>query len=98
MRIVWSADAEQDRADIFDYISADNLAAAERMDLRFSASVNRLGELPLIGRPGAMEGTRELIPHQSYRIVYEVSDEVVRVLAIVHASRQWPPVTDEDDA
>ena len=36
-------------------------------------------------------GTRELIPHRSYRIVYEVGPETVWVLALVHTSRQWPP-------
>ena len=36
-------------------------------------------------------GTRELIPHPSYRVVYQVEGEAVWVLAVVHTARQWPP-------
>ena len=35
---------------------------------------------------------RELIPHESYRLVYEIERETVWVLALVHTARQWPPV------
>ncbi len=37
-------------------------------------------------------GTREFIPHPNYRIVYLVGEEALYILAIVHTSRQWPPV------
>ena len=39
-------------------------------------------------------GTRELIVHESYRLIYEVDepDEVVWVLALVHTARRWPPL------
>ena len=36
-------------------------------------------------------GTRELIPHESYRLVYEIEGTTVWVLALVHTARQWPP-------
>jgi len=39
-------------------------------------------------------GTCVLIPHENYRLVYEVSeaDHTVWILALVHTARQWPPV------
>ena len=46
-------------------------------------------------RMGAVAGTREAIPHPSYRIVYQVTGETVFILRIVYTSRQWPPVEDE---
>jgi addiction module RelE/StbE family toxin len=77
MRVLWTLTAEQDRADIVDYIAQDNPLAAIRMDERFEAAVGRLAEHPLIGRPGQVPGTRELIPHESYRLVYEMQADTL---------------------
>jgi len=62
-----------------------------RMDEIFSAAVGRLAEHPLLGRAGQIPGTRELIPHESYRVVYEVRAETVWILTLVHTARLWPP-------
>jgi len=91
VRVVWTPEAEQDRADIWDYIAADNAAAAARMDLLFSDAAARLVDFPKLGRTGRIPGTRELIPHESYRLVYEVEGETLWVLALVHTARRWPP-------
>lgn len=91
MRVVWTPEAEQDRADIWDYIAADNPVAAARMDKRFADAVVRLSRHPKLGRAGKIAGTRELIPHESYRLVYEIDGQTVWVLALVHTARQWPP-------
>ncbi|HEY8027104.1 MAG TPA: type II toxin-antitoxin system RelE/ParE family toxin [Burkholderiaceae bacterium] len=50
-----------------------------------------MADYPLLGRAGQISGTREPIPHESYRIIYEVSDETVWVLALLSTARQWPP-------
>lgn len=92
MTVVWTLEAEQDRADIWDYIAADNPVAAVRMDELFSDAAARLAKHPKIGRTGKISGTRELIPHESYRLVYEIDGDTVWVLALVHTARQWPPV------
>ena len=44
-----------------------------------------------MGRPGQIPGTRELIPHESYRLVYEVQADTVWILALAHTARLWPP-------
>ena len=61
------------------------------MDELLEATVGRLAEHPLIGRPGQVPSTRELIPHESYRLVYEVRADTVWILALVHTARMWPP-------
>lgn len=71
MRIIWTREAAQDRADIWDYLYAINPKAAIDMDNRFSDAISRLAQHPDSGPAGIIAGTRELIPHQSYRIVYE---------------------------
>ena len=92
MKVVWTPDAEQDRAEIWDYIAADSPAAAARMDKNFSDAAARLATHPKIGKTGKISGTRELIPHENYRMVYEIDGCTVWVLALVHTARRWPPV------
>jgi addiction module RelE/StbE family toxin len=92
MWVIWTPDALQDRADVWDYIAADNLRAAARMDELFSDAVARLTDHPMLGKSGKIPGTRELITHESYRFVYEIDNETVWILALVHTARQWPLV------
>jgi toxin ParE1/3/4 len=94
VRVVWTPEAEQDRDDVWDYIATDNVAAAARMDELFSDVVAQLADFPLMGRAGKIAGTRELVLHESYRLVYEVEGETVWVLALVHTARRWPPIRD----
>lgn len=94
MKVRWVEAAKQDRADIVDYIGVENPRAGLKMEQLFSRAAARLADFPMLGRPGKIPGTRELIPHESYRLVYEVDEAAgtVWVLALVHTARQWPPV------
>ena len=92
MIVVWTDEAEQDRIAIWDYIAADNPIAAVEMDTLFSSAAAGLETHPEIGRAGAIAGTLELIPHESYRLVYEIDGDNVWVLAVVHTARLWPPI------
>lgn len=92
MSVSWTPDAQQDRADIWDYIAADNPRAAAKLDQIFSAAATRLSDHPQIGKAGKVPGTRELFPHENYRLVYEISGDTVWVLTLVHTARQWPPL------
>jgi addiction module RelE/StbE family toxin len=64
------------------------------MDELFSGAVARLADHPKLGRAGKIQGTRELVTHESYRLVYEINGESLWVLAVVHTARQWPLVRD----
>ena len=77
MKVIWTPEAQQDRAGVWDYIAADDPSAAARMDELFSDAATRLAGHPMSGRPGMIPGTRELIPHESYRLVYEIDGETV---------------------
>jgi len=67
--VIWTPEAERDRADIWNHITADNPGAAARMDELFGNAAASLIAHPQIGRTGKIKGTRELLPHQSYRLV-----------------------------
>jgi len=90
--LIWTPEALQDRFDIWDYIATDNPHAAARMDELFSDAANRLIQHPRLGRTGKVPGTRELVAHEHYILVYEIdADDTVWILAMVHTARLWPP-------
>ena len=91
MKVLWTPEALQDRIDIWDIIAKDNPPAAARMDALFTDSAARLAEHPHLGRVGVIAGTRELIAHANYRLIYEVEQETVWILVLIHTARQWPP-------
>jgi plasmid stabilization system protein ParE len=61
------------------------------MDELFSDTATRLATFPKMGKPGRVPGTRELLAHRSYMLVYEIIDDVAWILSLVHTSRRWPP-------
>jgi toxin ParE1/3/4 len=91
VRVIWTPEAEHDRIAIWEYIASENLRAALRIDQLFSDWAAKLQTHPKIGKAGQILGTRELIPHESYRLVYEIVGETVWILTLVHTARQWPP-------
>ncbi len=62
------------------------------MDELFSAAAASLADFPDKGRLGLVAGTRELIPHENYRLVYQAERDSVWILALVHVARMWPPI------
>lgn len=91
MKLVWTRLAREDRKVIREYIAADNPVAALALDELFSQKAAHLVDHPGLGRPGRVAGTRELVAHRNYILVYDLGGDVVRVLRILHAARLWPP-------
>ena len=92
MKLVWTRPAREDRKAIREYIAADNPSAALALDELLSEKAARLMDHPGLGRPGRLQGTRELVAHRNYILVYDVAADLVRVLRVLHAARQWQPV------
>jgi len=90
MKIIWTKNAVQDREKIWDYLHTVNPKAALEMDRRFTEAVSRIAQHPEAGPVGVIAGTREIIPHPSYRLVYQLDQEVVWIMAIVHTAQMWP--------
>ena len=91
MKLFWTAEAIADRIDIYDYVEADNPAAALVLDEFFSKTAERLQSHPMLGRAGRVDGTRELVAHENYILVYDIAENKLRILRVLHAARQWPP-------
>ena len=92
MNLVWARLASADRIEIREYIAKDNPAAALALDGLISEQANRLVDHPGLGRPGRVAGIRELVVQQNYILIYDTAPDRVRVLRVLHAARQWPPV------
>ena len=91
MVLEWSAFAIADRDAIFDYIEADSPRAAASVDDRIRACVDNLKRFPEMGRPGRIEGTRELVISRTpYIAAYRIAGDTVRVLRLLHGAQQWP--------
>jgi len=90
VKLVWTRPAATDRREIRAYIAQDNPSAALALDELLSERAGRLLDHPQLGRPGRVTSTRELVAHRNYILVYDVTADSVRVLRVLHATRQWP--------
>lgn len=91
MIVLWSATASKDREDIIEYIAVENVMAAIHMDELFEHAAMLLTDHPFMGHTGKIANTRELIPHENYRLVYEIMGNQVTILTLTHTARLWPP-------
>ncbi len=87
----WLELARADLLAIVDYISDDNPDAAQRVKDDIEAKAKKLPDFPKIGRPGRIEGTRELVIWSNYILVYQESTLIVKILRVLHSAQQWPP-------
>ena len=88
--IRWTDQALADLESVHEYISRDNVKAAERTIDNIVRGLETAEAFPDCGRKGSrVTGTRELIL-APYIVVYRVKPDCIEVLAVIHASRRWP--------
>ena len=92
MKPVWSPEAIDDLVALRAYIADDDNAAAQRIALCITDTVEKLlSENADIGRPGRVPGTRELVIAKTPFIVpYRLQGEVLQILRVLHGARRWP--------
>ena len=91
MTIVWSPRAIEHLAHLRAYTARDNPGAANRIGGALLEAVERLAELPNLGRPGRVAGTRELVvPDTPSVIAYRLRGDRLEVIAVFHGRQQWP--------
>ncbi|MBJ2317755.1 MULTISPECIES: type II toxin-antitoxin system RelE/ParE family toxin [unclassified Pseudomonas] len=89
MLIEWSPAARVELRQIIDYLSHRNPAAALQLKRSIEASVLALSHRPHLYRPGRIGGTREMVVHPNYLVVYKVTDNI-RILSVLHARQRYP--------
>jgi toxin ParE1/3/4 len=90
LRLAWRPLALQDRDRIMDYIAQDNPVAALELDELIEQKADQLLEQPTLYRAGRKRGTREMVVHPNYIVIYRVQGDVVEILRVKHAAQQWP--------
>lgn len=90
--IIWSPTALEHLQAIYDYILADNPAAAIDVHEEIERVAGLLKDNPRLGHPGRTADTRELVvpAYQNYIVVYEIEGPRIHILAIMHGRQQWP--------
>ena len=89
MLIEWTPAARAQLLQITNFISDRNPVAALELNQAIEASVLALSRRPHLYRPGRVIGTREMVVHPNYLVVYQVTDSV-RVLSVLHARQRYP--------
>ncbi|MCB1035769.1 MAG: type II toxin-antitoxin system RelE/ParE family toxin [Acidobacteria bacterium] len=90
MRVRWTRRAERSLAAIADFIALDNPQAAHETISRIRRAAESLLLSPKLGRPGRVEGTRELVVTPNYILPYRIKGGEVQILHVFHARRRWP--------
>lgn len=91
MKIAWHAQARRDLMGIVRYVAEDDVDAALRLRDTVRGQTALLADMPDMGRPGRVPGTRELvIAGTRYIVGYTVIRGEVVVLRVLHGARQWP--------
>jgi toxin ParE1/3/4 len=88
--VVWRGTAKRNLADIIAYIADRNPPAAKRLKSVIEDSVLPLLAHPLIFRKGRIEGTREIVAHPNYIVVYRVQEDCIEIVNVIHARQQYP--------
>ena len=99
MKLRWTRLALQDLRHLHEYIAEDNPSAANRMVTRIQDATQRLKKHPQMGRPGRVQGTRELfIAGSPYIVVYILGDSEIQIVAIIHSAMRWPDTFRSEDS
>ena len=98
MKLAWSRHAAADRLAIFTWIAQDDPRSAALVDDRLEDAARRLIDFPESGRPGRVEGTRELVVARTpYVVPYQIVGDTVRLLRVIHGARMWPQELNDGD-
>ncbi len=91
MKVRYTVPAQADLDEIYNYVSAENPYAAERIKQQIRHDVDVLGELPFVARESGYPGVRiRKVRHYPYLIFYSVIGDEVRILHVRHGARRWP--------
>lgn len=82
-------DAIADLLDIGSYIAVRDPQAARRLRGRLEFIVESVAEPPYLHRVGRVSGTREIVAHPNFIVVYQVTDRI-EITSIVHARQNYP--------
>jgi toxin ParE1/3/4 len=88
MRIRWTPPAVADLQSISDYLKEHHPQYRQPTMRKLYEKIRALRDAPLLGRPGRIEGTRELLfPPMPYIAVYRVHEQSIEIWRVFHTSQ-----------
>ncbi len=88
--ILWQAEAQTDLATILEYIAERSAESALDLFNDIERVVSKLPHHPYLYRNGRVPGTREVVVHPNYVVVYRVSAIAIEIVSILHSRQQYP--------
>jgi toxin ParE1/3/4 len=88
--VQWRASARKDLTEIIRYIADRNPVAARRVRDLIEAAILPAAEHPYLYRLGRVPGTREVVAHPNYVLVYRVVVDCIEVVSVLHARQEYP--------
>jgi toxin ParE1/3/4 len=91
MDIIWREVALDGLERARRYIAEHNPSAADRIFEAMLTAVRRLADTPNMGRPGRVDGTRELVVTGTpYLVAYAVISDRLHIIAVQQGAQEWP--------
>ncbi|MHB1700858.1 MAG: type II toxin-antitoxin system RelE/ParE family toxin [Acidobacteriaceae bacterium] len=87
--IYWRESALEGLATITAFIAERNEPAAVALAEQIEMAVTAATANPYLYRAGRIPGTRELVAHPNYIVVYQVTERL-EVLNVLHARQHYP--------
>ena len=97
MNLVWTPRARKARIAAIDYIAQDSPRAALGQLDEIERQTEMLIAQPEMGRPGRVDGTRELVIGRTpFMVIYRIKPRAKRIelLRLLHGAQQWPASED----
>lgn len=89
-RLEWKKQANDDLINIVVHIAEDSQVAAGQLADLILGKAEQLREHPELYRAGRQRGTREMVVHPHYIIIYRVQKETGEILRVKHTAQRWP--------
>jgi toxin ParE1/3/4 len=86
----WSLSAISDLETITDYIEQYCPRAADNLKNDIVYAVSQLPFHPFLYRQGRVNGTREMVVHPNYLVVYAIHTASLDIISVLHARQDYP--------
>jgi toxin ParE1/3/4 len=91
LNIAWRGQAQDDLLEILSYIGERDERAAERLYGLIEHGLEHAAQHPFLYKISQrIAGTREIVVHPNYIVLYQVTHSAVDVISVVHARREYP--------
>jgi toxin ParE1/3/4 len=89
--VEWSHPAKNDLKQIYDFIACDSKYYAKKVSSEMVDKTKILKKFPRLGRivPEINNESIREIFHYSYRIIYEIKNQKIDILALVHSKQDF---------